>query len=167
MKALFKWNSAKRPRWVVIKIRTARILVKNEKEKKRHPYLQPPGWTSRGLPWVRKSTSWKVVYHMIPLICYCCSVTKSCPAICNPMDCSTPGFPVLHYLLELAQIRVHWIGEAIQPSHPLSPPSSSTLNLPQHQGLFKWVGTLHQMAKVSDLQHQHQYFQSIYRVDIL
>ena len=57
-----------------------------------------------------------------PLIC-CCSVTKSCPTLCDPMDCSTPGLPVLHYLPEFAQVHVHWVDNAIQPSHPLSPSS--------------------------------------------
>ena len=58
---------------------------------------------------------------------YCCSVTKSCPALCDPMDCSTPGFPVLPYLLEFTQTCVHWVGDAIQPSHPLLPSFSSCL----------------------------------------
>ena len=63
----------------------------------------------------------------------CHSVTQSCPTLCDPMDCSTPGFSVLHQLLELAQIHVHWVGDAIQPSHPLSSPSPAP-NLSQHQG---------------------------------
>ena len=91
--------------------------------------------------------------------CCCCSVAKSC----NPMDCSTPGFPVLHYLLEFAQTRVHRVGDAIQPSHPVSPPSPPVFNLSQHQGLFQWVSSLHQVAKVLEL--QHQYFQQIFRVN--
>ena len=81
------------------------------------------------------------------------------------MDCSTPGFPVLHYLLEFAQIHVHWVSDAIQPSHSLSSPSPPALNLSQHQGLFQWVGSSHQMAKVLELQHQS--FQWISRVDFL
>ena len=64
----------------------------------------------------------------------CCSVAELCPTLCSLMDCSTPGFPVLHYILELAQTYVHWIHDAIQPSHPLLPPSPPTLNLSQHQG---------------------------------
>ena len=79
--------------------------------------------------------------------CFCCSVAKLCPTFCNPMDCSTPGFSILHYLLEFAQSHVHWAGDAIQPSHPLSPPSLLTLNLSQHQGLFQWVGCSHQVAR--------------------
>ena len=71
----------------------------------------------------------------------CCSVAQSCLTLCNPMDCSTPGFSILHYLLESAQIHVHWIGDAIQLSHPLSPLSPPALNLSQYQGLFQWVGS--------------------------
>ena len=66
----------------------------------------------------------------LTLFC-CCSVTKSCPILCNPMDCSTPGFSVLHYLLEFAQTHVHWVSDAIQPSHPLSPPFPPALNRSQ------------------------------------
>ena len=66
----------------------------------------------------------------------CCSVTQSCPTLCNPMDCSMPGFPVLHYFLEFAQTLVLWVSGAIQPSHPLLPLSPPALNLSQHQGLF-------------------------------
>ena len=77
------------------------------------------------------------------------------------MDCSMPGFPVLQHLLEFAQIHVHWVSDAIQPSHPLLPPSPHALNLSQHQDLFQWVGLLHLMAKVLELQFQHQSFQWI------
>ena len=67
----------------------------------------------------------------------CCSVTQSCPTLCDPTDCSTPGFPVLHCLLEFAQTHVHWVHDAIQPSHPLSPSSfPARLNLSQHWSLF-------------------------------
>ena len=65
------------------------------------------------------------------------SVTQSCPTLCNPMDCSMPGLPVHHQLPELTQTHVHRVGDAIQPSHPLTSPSSPALNLSQHQGLFK------------------------------
>ena len=67
--------------------------------------------------------------------------------LCNPMDCSTPGLPVHRQLLELAQTHVHWVGKAIQPSHPLSSPSPPALNLSQHQGLFKRVSSSHQWPK--------------------
>ena len=69
-------------------------------------------------------------------------VTQSCLTLCNPMDYSMPGFPVHHQLPELNQTHVHWVGDAIQPSHPLSSPSP-IFNLPQHQGLFQWVSSLH------------------------
>ena len=95
----------------------------------------------------------------------CCSVAKLHLALCNPMDWSTPSFLVLHYLPKFAQTHVHWVGDAIQPSHPLSPPSPPALNLSQHQGLFQWVGSPHQVAKVLELQHQS--FQWIFRVDFL
>ena len=64
------------------------------------------------------------------------------------MGCSTPGFPVLHYLLEFAQTQVHWVGDTIQPSHPLSPPPLPAFHFSQHQGLFQWVSSSHQVAKV-------------------
>ena len=77
----------------------------------------------------------------------CCSVAWSCLALCHPMDCTMPGFPVLHCLLEFAQTHVHWISDAIQTSHLLLPPSSPALNLSKHQGLFQWVGSSYQVAK--------------------
>ena len=67
----------------------------------------------------------------------CCSVAQSCPTLCDPMNHSTPGFPVHHQLLKLAQTHVHFDGDAIQPSHPVSSPSSPAFNLSQHQGPFK------------------------------
>ena len=94
-------------------------------------------------------------------------VAQSCPTLCDPMDCSTPGFPVHHQLLELAQTHVYRIGDAIQPSHPLSSPSPPAFNLSQHQGLFKWVSSSCQVAKVLERQLQHQSFQWIFRTDFL
>ena len=82
------------------------------------------------------------------------SVAQLCPTLCNPMDCSTPGFPVYHQLPELAQTLVHWVGDAIQPSHPLSS-TFPAFNLFQHQSLFKWVSSLHQVAKALEFQLQH------------
>ena len=75
------------------------------------------------------------------------SVTQSCLTICDPMDCSTPDFPVHHQLLDLAQTHAHWVGDAIQPSLPLSP-SPPVFKLSQHQGLFQWVNSSHQVVKV-------------------
>ena len=69
-------------------------------------------------------------------------VTQSCPTLCDPMDCSTPGLPVHHQLPEFTQTHVHWVGDAIQPSHPLSSPSPPAFSLSQHQGLFWWVSFL-------------------------
>ena len=96
----------------------------------------------------------------------CCSVSKSCLTLCNPMNCNVPGFPVLHYFLKFAQTDVHWVSDATQPSHPVSP-LSLTLNFSQHQGLFQWVGCSHQVAKVLELQLQHQSLHWIFRVNFL
>jgi len=95
------------------------------------------------------------------------SVTQLYLILCDPMDCSTPGFPVRHQLPELAQTYVCWVGDAIQPSHPLSSPPPSAFNLSQHQGLFQWISSLHQVVKVLELQLQHQSFQWIFRTDFL
>ena len=85
---------------------------------------------------------------------------------CDPMDHSTSGFPVHHQLPELTQTHVHWVSDAIQPSYPLLSPSSA-LNLSQHQGLFKWVSSSHQLAKVLEFQLQHHSFQWTPRTDLL
>ena len=82
-------------------------------------------------------------------------------------DCSMPGLPVPRYLPEFAQVHVHWVSDIIQPSHPLLPSSSFLFNLSQHQGLFQWVSSSHQVAKVLGLQLQHQSFQWIFRIDFL
>jgi len=95
------------------------------------------------------------------------SVAQPCPTIGNPMECSTPGLPVHHQLPELAQTHVHWVSDAIQPSHPLLSSSPLAFNLSQHQGLFQWVSSLHQVAKVLKFQLQHQSFQWIFRTDFL
>ena len=87
------------------------------------------------------------------------SVAQSCPTPCDPTDCSTPGLPVHHQLLELAQTHVHQVGDVIQPSHPLSFPSPPAFNLFQHQGLFQGVSSSHQVAKILELQPQHQSLQ--------
>ena len=95
------------------------------------------------------------------------SVAQSCLTLYNGMDCSTPGFPVHHQFLELAQTHVHWVSDAIQPSHPLLSPSPSTFSLSQNQGLFQWVSSSHQLTKVLEFQLQHQSFQWIFRVNFL
>ena len=117
--------------------------------------------------WGTVFTFFKCTIQQLIIHCCCCSVTKLCPSLCNPMDCSTPGFPVLHYLPEFAQIHVHWVSDASQLSHPLLPPCLPALNLSQHQGLFQWVGSSNQVAKVWELQLQHQSFQWIFMVYFL
>ena len=104
----------------------------------------------------------------IPPTSYCCFlITKLCPTLCDPMNCSTPSFPVLHHLPEFAQTHVHWVSDAIQPSHPLSSPPPFALSLSQHQGPFQGVSSLHQVAKVLKLQLQHQSFQWLFRTHFL
>ena len=85
----------------------------------------------------------------------------------QPHGLQHSGFPVLHYLLGFAQTRVHWVSDAIQPSHPLSSPSPPPFSLSQQQGLFQWVSSSHLVAKVLELQLQHQSFQWIIRVGFL
>ena len=87
------------------------------------------------------------------------SVAQSCLTLCNPMNRSMPGLPVRHQLPESTQTHVHCVSDAIQPSHPLSLPSPPALSLSQHQGLFKWVSSSHQVAKGLEFQLQHQSFQ--------
>ena len=95
------------------------------------------------------------------------SVAQSCLTLCDPMNGSTPGLPVHHQLPESTQTHVHCVGDAVHPSHPVSSPSPPALNLFQHQGLFKWVSSSHQVAKVLELQLQHKSFQWIFRTDFL
>ena len=94
-------------------------------------------------------------------------VTKLYPTLCDSMDCSSPGFSVLQYFPELAQTHVHWVDDAIQPSHSLSLPSPLAFNLSLPQGLFQWVTSSYQVAKVLELLLQHQFFQWIFRVEVL
>ena len=86
-------------------------------------------------------------------------VAQSCPTLHYPMDCSMPGLPMHHQLKEFTQTHVHWVSDATQPSHPLSSPSLHTFKLSQHQSLFKWGSSSHQVAKVLELQLQHQSLQ--------
>ena len=95
------------------------------------------------------------------------SVAQSCLTLCDPMNRSTPGLPVHHQLLESTQTHVHWVSDAIQPSHPLSSPSPPALRLSQHQGLFKWVRSSPDVAKELELQLQHQSLQWTPRTDLL
>ena len=89
--------------------------------------------------WQQHLQSGESQLAFLVLLAFCClisAVAQLCLTLCNPMDCSTPGFPVLHHLPELAQTHVHGVSDAIQPSHPLLSPSSPAFNLSQHQGLF-------------------------------
>ena len=95
------------------------------------------------------------------------SVAKSCLTLCELMNYSTSGFPVLHCFPEFAQTHVHWVSDAIQPSHPLSPPSPPAFSLSQHQSLFQWVSSSFQVAKGLGLQLQYQSFQWTFRTDFL
>ena len=110
----------------------------------------PRDWT-----WVSCIGGWNL-YHWDTFSL----VTQLGLTLCDPLNCSTPGFPIHHQLLELAQTHVHQVGDAIQPSCPLSSPSPPAFSLFQHQGLFQWVSSSHQVAKGWEfqLQHQHQFF---------
>ena len=95
------------------------------------------------------------------------SVTQLCPTLCDPMNRSTPGLPVHHQLPEFTQTHVHRVGDAIQPSHPLSSPSPPAPNPSQHQSLFQWVNSSHEVARVLEFQLQQQSFQRTPRTDLL
>ena len=108
-----------------------------------------------------------ICLHCSVQICYLSSVQSlSRVWLCNPMDCSIPGLPVHHQLTEFAKTHIHWVSDAIQPSHPLSSPSPPALNLSQHQGLFKWVSSSHQVAKLLEFHVQHQSFWWIFRIHV-
>ena len=108
-----------------------------------------------------------IFFYTIPFSVQFNSVTQLCPTLCDPMNRSTPGLPVHHQLPEFTQTHVHWVCDAIQPSHPLSSPSPPAPNPSQHQGLFQWVSSSHQVAKVLEFQLQHQSFQWTPRTDLL
>ena len=95
------------------------------------------------------------------------SVAQSCPTLCDPMNRSTPGLLVHHQLPEFTQTHVHPVSDAIQPSHPLSSPSPPAPNPSQHQSLFQWVNSLHEVAKVLEFQLQHHSLQRNLRADLL
>jgi len=133
-------------------------------------------WSDYSLRTQRKPSIWPTLFYRIDestkkhysfSIIQFSSVAQSCPTLCDSMDCSTPGLPVHHQLPEFTQTHVHWVGDAIQPSHPLSSPSPPALNLCQHQGLFQWVSSSHQVAKVLEFQLQHHSFQWTPRTDLL
>ena len=100
-----------------------------------------------------------LIFYFFSFLIGFSSVTQSCPTLCDPMNRSMPGLPVHHQHPESTQTHVHWVDDAIQPSHTLSSPSPPALNLFQHQGLFQWVSSSHQVAKVLEFQLQNQSFQ--------
>ena len=110
--------------------------------------------SDRQIPQVR---TWCIVL-LIVLVQFS-SVAQSCPTLCDPMNRSTPALPVHHQLPEFTQTHVHWTSDAMQPSHPLLSPSPPAPNPSQHQGLFQWVNSSHEVAKVLEFQLQHQSFQ--------
>ena len=123
------------------------------------------GYTLRGL---KESDRTEHVHTpLIPLQSQFSSVAQSCLNLCDPMNCSTSDLPVHHQLPEFTQIHVHWVGDTIQPSHPLSSSSPPALNLSQHKGHVKWVSSLHQMAQELEFQLQYQSLQCIPRTDLL
>ena len=113
------------------------------------------------------TAKWFSLYICV-CVCVCVQfslVTQLCPTVCNSMDCIMLGLWVHHQCPEFTETHVHWVGDAIHASHPLSSPSPPTLHLSQHQGLFQWVSSSHQVAKVLELQYQS--FQWIFRTDFL
>ena len=129
--------------------------------------------------WIMKSPS-PFSAHLLPYPCQSIhlllasmgsvqfsSVAQSCPTLWDPMKGSTSSHPVHRQLPEFTQTHVYWVDDAIQPSHPLSSPFPPAFNLSQHQALFKWVSSLHQVAKVLEFQLQRQSFQWIFRTHFL
>ena len=150
----------------------------------RHCIISPPAlavwevsWLNSGSEHVQCTTIVYCFLYLQPFLFLLCEIlsfpllflssVQSCPTLCDPMDCSMPGLPVHHQLPELAQTHVHRVSDTIQPSHPLSSPSPPAFSHSQHQGLFKWVSSLHQVAKVLEFQLQHQSFQWTNRTDLL
>ena len=120
------WATCQVRGWALVKLRQASPLSMSP----------PPPIYSKTIPSVQFS-----------------SVAQLCPALCDPMNSSTPGLPVHHQHPEFTQTHVHWVGDAIQPSHPLSSSSPHAPNPSQHQGLFQWVNSSHELGKVLEFQH--------------
>ena len=125
-------------------------------------------FAKQGFEWCEFTYKWiffQNIYYYVSV--QFSSVAQPCPTLCDPMNHSTPGLPVHHQLPEFTQTHVHRVSDAIQPSHPLSSPSPPTPNPSQHQGLFQWVISSHEVAKVLEFQLQHQSFQWTLRTDLL
>ena len=131
-------------------------------DKSREGIFIPP--KDLALSWIQNSLFFRTM--MVGIIQFS-SVTQRCLTLCDPMNHSMPGLPANRQLPEFTQTHVHWVGDAIQPSHPLSSPSPPALNLSQHQSLFKWVSSSHQVSKVLEFQLQHQSLQWTPKTDLL
>ena len=114
-----------------------------------------------------QSSTFSCLYVSPARVSLFCSVAQSFSTLCDPVDYSTPGLPVHHQLPKPTQTYVHQINDAIQTSQPLSSPAPPAFSLSSQQGLFQWVSSLHQVARVLEFQLQHQYFQWIFRIDFL
>ena len=130
-------------------------------------WLDVSDFVCRNLRRWRQWTSTRKTNPQVTINYQFSSVTQSCPTLCDTLDCSTPGLPVHHQLPEFTQTHVHWVPGAIQPSHPLSSLSPPSFSLSHRQGLFKWVSSSHQVAKVLEFQLQHQSFQWLFWTDFL
>ena len=157
------------PRWKILDIIKGQLAVSHSKV---HYIVYTYSWISH--VYVKLaivySTSQKFLCSLtfsVYILCFVVVQSLSRVWLCDPKGCSTPGSSVLHHLPEFAQTHIYWVGDAIQPSHPLSSPSPPALSFSQHQGLFQWAGSLHLVAKVLELQLQPQALQWIFWVDFL
>ena len=123
-------------------------------------------WELKSVTFWRQKLRWRILRYPGRSV-FISLVAQSCLTVCDPMNRSTPSLPVHHQLPESTQTHIHWVSDAIQPSHPLSSPSPPAFKLSQHQGLFKWVSSSSQVAKGLEFQLQHQSFQWIFRTDFL
>ena len=131
--------------------------------------------TNRAWTWIQKKSipsnfrltinQWVTMNSDVGFCCF--SVAHSCPTLCKPKECSTPDFLVLRHLPVFAQSQAHWVSDPIQPSPPLLSPYPPAFNLSQHQGLFQWVYSSHEVAKVLETQFKHQFLQWILRTHFL
>ena len=129
-----------------------------KKKKRKNKRKKNKGLEEKGGMTTAITTKWFMFNKQVLSFSSSSSVAQSCPTPCNPVNRSTPGLPAHHQLPESNQTHVHWVGNAIQPPHPLSSPSPPALHLSQHQGLFKWVSSSHRVAKVLEFQLQNQSF---------
>ena len=126
-------------------------LMKTREEIQRNRARAKAKKKKKKISWIHVTEKWlslSILGHMPQFS----SVTQPCPTLCDPMNSSTPGLPVHHHLLEFTQTQVHQVGDATEPSHPLSSPFPPAPNPSQHQSLFQWVSSSHEVAKVLELQ---------------